>query len=388
MLKLVAKSITVFYFLSALQAFAAFNCNTFSSQSVEQKRTEFTHARDMFIRNFGQMKDSDNSVWELARLLQQKLLSPSSDKSIFLADLPEYLLNSNEYIDVHFLKQLQLAIDDLENIGKCFHYQKRNRNKKDPLMALTLYDNTSVLSKNTLEHIFFGYTTSVMKNGVPMKVARGMDSTECSQTNCIINNIPADKAKGLANTHAIVRLIHNPVELKKFQHNVKEHPHEKQLTTKSWLNGITLYKYNGIFPNPEIYANVIYYANEDLIEKNILPLPWVTKKGQNDGNSLLLNWPIGSDQAHVVLIESDMDIPYNVMLDAAVGIGQYFTGPSPQPDSSLSNLTSIAGWLLSAAWSPDDYIGTAFIDRSAPAAEITTEEGSAVLRLQHEITQK
>ncbi len=367
----------------------SFSCDSFLSKPIEKQRAEFTKARDLFIRNFSQVKGVDNSAWELTKLLQQKRFDPDIEKGIYLAHLPGHLLNYNEKIDTEFLKSLQQAINSLEDIGKCFHYRKNNTKKKNPLMALKLYENDSAQSQNDVSHIFFGYTTSAMQQGQVTKVARGADTRECSLANCVFKNIPIEKAREFVKSHTVIRLVHSPVELQRIQANAQALPNEKQLPDKSWLTGVKLYKTGEIFTSPEIYVNIGYYAGEQLIGKNVLQLPWVTKKGMNRGNTLLLDWPTGSDKAKVVVMESDVDIPYDVMLDAAFGIGKYFTDESSTTGSLLSSLHSaISGWFNGTGWGDDDYIGTVVIDRNAQMPEIATDEGSAILQLRHESAAK
>ena len=388
MIKCVVRLFVVFVFLMANHAFARntdFNCDTFLSKPIEQQRIEFTQARDFFIQNFSHIKGLDNSAVQLARLIQQKRFDPEIDKGIYLAHLPGYLMNFSEKVDTNFLKQLHLAINDLEDIGKCFHFRKRADKKKHPLMALKLYENINSISEDDLNHIFFGYTTSAIKQGKPVKVARGTDSRECTQSSCIFKNIPIEKAREFVKSHTVIRLVHSPVELDRIQAIAPEHPHEKHLPSKTWLTGVKLYKTGEIFTAPEIYVNIGYYANQRLIGKNVLQLPWVTKKGLNRGNTLLLDWPQGSDKAKVVIMESDVDIPYDIMLDAAFGIGKHFTDESSTSGSLLGSLQGIiSGWFSSSGWGEDDYIGTIVIDRSALMEEVATDEGSAILQLSHE----
>ncbi|GFR71680.1 hypothetical protein ElyMa_005685800 [Elysia marginata] len=377
--------ISIFIASYSFAASSAFNCDTFLSKPIEQQRAEFTQARDYFIQNFSHIKGLDNSAWQLARLIQQKRFDPEIDKGIYLAHLPGYLMNFSDKVDTDFLKQLHLAINDLEDIGKCFHFRKRTDKKKPPLMALKLYENINSLSEDDVNHIFFGYTTSAIKQGKPVKVARGTDSRECTQSSCIFKNIPIEKARNFIKTHTVIRLVHSPVELERMQANAPEHPHEKHLPAKSWLTGVKLYKTGEIFTSPEIYVNIGYYASERLIGKNVLQLPWVTKKGLNRGNTLLLDWPQGSDKAKVVIMESDVDIPYDIMLDAAFGIGKHFSDESSTSGSLLGSLQGIiSGWFNSSGWGEDDYIGSAVIDRAAQIEEVATDEGSAILQFNHE----
>ncbi|WP_345198401.1 hypothetical protein [Kistimonas scapharcae] len=388
MIKCAARFLVLYCLVSASYSTAAtssFNCDSFLSQPIEKQRAEFTKARDLFIRNFSQIKGVDNSAWELTKLLQQKRFDPNIEKGVYLAHLPGHLLNYNENIDTAFLKNLQQAINNLEDIGKCFHYRKNNTKKQNPLMALKLYENDSAQSQDDVSHIFFGYTTSAMQQGNAIKVARGADTRECSLANCVFKNIPIEKAREFVKSHTVIRLVHSPVELQRIQANAQAQPHEKQLPDKSWLTGVKLYKTGEIFTSPEIYVNIGYYAGEQLIGKNVLQLPWVTKKGMNRGNTLLLDWPVGSDKAKVVVMESDVDIPYDVMLDAAFGIGKYFTDENSTTGSLLSSLHSaISGWFSGTGWGDDDYIGTVVIDRNAQMPEIATDEGSAILQLRHE----
>ena len=360
-----------------------FDCIEFLRYPLWQQREQLTVARDQFIEYFNRSENHGFSISDLANLLKKKDFDPEIGNGVYLTNLPDFILDTRKHIDDDFLKALTMKINALEEVGKCFHYQVQETST-DPLMALKLYtpDQDSAFDPDT--KLYMGYTTVSVLNGIAVKQARFTAPEECDAYQCTFTNVPLAKAKKSLETNSVIRLIHNPKELEKVVHDTPEQPDEKLLPSQTWLTEVTLYKTGEIFTRPEIYVTIAYYSGEELIHKNVKPLPWVLKKGLNTGYSLLLDWPAGSDKAKLAIMESDMDIPYRSVFNIILDIFQNFIS-----DSSVSSgIDSISERLekrpqLGKSWGDDDFIGKATIYRRAKTTEVITYEETAILKLQH-----
>ncbi|KEI72699.1 hypothetical protein [Endozoicomonas elysicola] len=360
-----------------------FNCIQFLNQPVEQQREKFTAARDQLIEHFSKSDSYGFSTSDLASLLRKKKFDPDIGNGVYLVHLPNFIFETNQHINADFVKDLYFKINNLETIGKCFHYQAQETSPQ-PLMALKLYTPEDSNPFDASNQVFMGYTTVSTLNGKPAKQARVTSPQECATHQCIFTNTPLEQARELLKTNTVIRLIHNPKELAKVVYVAPDQPDENHLPLQTWLTEVTLFKTGEIFTRPEIYMTIAYYSEEQLISKVARPLPWVNKKGINTGSSLLLEWPTGSDRAKLTVMESDMDIPYRSIANIILGIFQHFISDSYASPA----ITSIAEHMQdqpksATSWGDDDYIGKVTVHRRGALTDIMTDEGTATLKLQH-----
>ncbi len=225
-----------------------------------------------------------------------------------------------------------------------------------------------------------------MQDIKPVNVARGTSTEECKGHECAFKNIPLERAKELITEQTVIRLVHSPKELDNIVSSVPEQPDEDVLPSKTWLTEVALYKTGEFFTQPEIYTTVLYYSEDRLITKTVRPLPWVNKKGVNEGSTLLLDWPRGSDNAKVVLMESDLDLPYKTIANIIFGIIRHFSGTSSVVTAITERLQNKSPEvpIESNSWGADDYIGTLSISRRDAVTEAMTDEETATLKFKHQ----
>lgn len=361
-----------------------FDCNQFLRLPIELQRNEFVSARDQLIEHFCRSEQDGFTTAELADLIGSKDFDPEIGNGIYLAHLPELILDTNREISTEFVKSFSSRVNRLEDIGKCFHYQTANTTT-EPLMALKLYEQkTRRLSVNT-NRIFFGYTTVTLLDNQPVTVIRGTSTDECKGDQCTFKHIPLERGNELITEQTVIRMTHSPKELNTVISAVQALPDEHFLPSKTWLTELTLYKTGEVFTSPEIYTLIFYYSGDRPITKVVRPLPWVNKKGVNKGSSLLLDWPGGSDSAKVVLMESDLDLPYKAIVDIISAIIQHFSAISSVAIAITERMQDEPVLPTgSERWGCDDYIGTVTVNRRDAINEIMTDEGSATFKFKHQ----
>ena len=367
-------------------AFSAFDCSSFLNTDSESKKTQLENSRDSAVCALANLDAS--SAHQVTKILKNQQEASSETSLInFLAALQQ-----QTSLDAELIKLAQSSACHLNRLGQCYLNHKVANEDGEGLIMLKL-NNT--VSKEYTEPVYFGYQTTVLVDGKDQaeRVFRFTSSDVTSNTGCVFTNIPISELEALKQVNTVIQFSKNVALVEQTKELTKGLTKElaKELTkgqpdkttpcandNTRWLSGITLHKTLELFTKPEIYVNVGYYDDDNLVSKEVVDLPWVTSKGFNSGKHLLLRWPQRANKAKLVIMESDENFPFEVVIkDTDATIALKYIDPSDHADQSKA-LIDLSPNHWKKSLETDDYIGAATVYRGQVESEVPTVEGDAI----------